>query len=605
MTKKPGKKRKSSPKKSKGIWEALTHPRWFLLLTVVVSFIIYAPSLNNDLVFLDDDVIFDNLSKVEVTTLSEIVSESFKRDAMVGIGGDLYRPVQTLYFIAVYKAGNGSLFLFHLLQVWLHILVCFTLFYLLKLMGADKFKAATAVAIYMTHPLFVSAVAFIPSIGDQFLVFFGLLSIVFYIKNLRKASLKNAILSLLFLALAVFSKETAVFLPVIFIAYAIYHYNYKVKDVFKAGIVINLLIGFVVVGLYFFVRQQYVLPRLVSAHNELTISNFITNLGQNFPSFFEYQAKFIWPFGLSFLTSYSSINTILGILALCALALLWFFKKIDTSKLLFALLWYLVFVLPPMLYNNPLFDYGEQRAYMPLIAFVMIIAFIRVKPVVFKFLWLLPLILGFMAHERTKDFSSPPAFYNAIIENSDVPLAYLNRGAYYHKNYNDVNQALSDYNKAIALKEDYATAFYNRAIIMSEEFKRMEDALRDVNRAIEVRPAYADAYYHRGYIKITGFGNIEQGIADMTKAIEINPLFIQAYNNRGVVYLSYKNDPLTALKDFDKSIEISPLNNGAAYYFRGLAHHNLNNKEMACYDWQSSHQQGEMRAQNMLEVHCR
>ena len=75
-------------------------------------------------------------------------------------------------------------------------------------------------------------------------------------------------------------------------------------------------------------------------------------------------------------------------------------------------------------------------------------------------------------------------------------IAYFNRGLAYGKK-GEVDRAIADFDKAIALNPDYAAAYYNRgtAYGMKGDYDR---AIADFGRAIKLNPKDADAYNNRG-----------------------------------------------------------------------------------------------------------
>jgi protein O-GlcNAc transferase len=69
--------------------------------------------------------------------------------------------------------------------------------------------------------------------------------------------------------------------------------------------------------------------------------------------------------------------------------------------------------------------------------------------------------------------------------------------AMHSKSLKRYEEALTSYDRAIAIKPDYAEAYYNRGNAL-QELKRLEEALASYDRAIEIKPDYAEAYSNRG-----------------------------------------------------------------------------------------------------------
>jgi len=593
-------KKKPSQQKVKAVSKPFIYkPLVVFSILFIVSLIIYSGGFSNKIVFLDDDMMFDNLKLLYQKPFS-IIHESYTRDAMIGIGGDLYRPVQTFALIFLYGLGDGNMLYFHLMQLLLHVVGCYLIYFLLVTLNFDKNKALVLTLIYTVHPLFAPLVCFVPAIGDQLLLVLGIASFLSFIYFTRTKKTVFLVLHILLFLLALLTKETALVFPAVFIFFALFIENSKPYKV----LLLPLIFWIALPLLFIIVRQHFILPELVAPHNVLNFKNISTNFSYNTPSFFEFIAKFFIPYKLSFLAPFSSVRTLMGLVFIVVFIVLAVLKKLDYKWFFFSLLWYSVFILPPMLYRNPVFDYGEHRGFLPLVSFLFLVAAVKQTNKYFGFLYIIVPVLAFISFNRKADFKDPMAFYTGIIDNDPVPIAYLNRGAYNQKQKKDLKSVLDDYNNAIALKKDYATALYNRAILKSEDLKDIEGAFSDLKAAIESKPNYADAYYHRGYLELTALKDTKKALADMDSAIVLNPNYVLAYNNRGILKMSYLNDTIGAFNDFDKSVSLQSQYNPTAFFYRGLISYNNKDLAKACGDWNIAQQQGHKQAYDLYTSYC-
>ena len=99
------------------------------------------------------------------------------------------------------------------------------------------------------------------------------------------------------------------------------------------------------------------------------------------------------------------------------------------------------------------------------------------------------------------------------------------------------DQAISQYNQAIAINPTFANAYISRGIAYAQSKGQYDQALSDFSKAIEISPQFAKAYKDRG-IAYYKKGQYDQAITDYSKAIELNPRFADAYSNRAVAYYS-------------------------------------------------------------------
>lgn len=95
---------------------------------------------------------------------------------------------------------------------------------------------------------------------------------------------------------------------------------------------------------------------------------------------------------------------------------------------------------------------------------------------------------------------------------------YYSQGLVHSKN-GELDKAIKNYTKAIALKPDYAEAYYNRGFVyrIKEDYKR---AIEDYTKAIEIDPHNADAYYRRSKAWLH-LGETEKAKSDMAAASSI------------------------------------------------------------------------------------
>ena len=99
-------------------------------------------------------------------------------------------------------------------------------------------------------------------------------------------------------------------------------------------------------------------------------------------------------------------------------------------------------------------------------------------------------------------------------------FAYTNRGNAYDDK-GEVDRAIADYTKAIALDPNYAFAYNNRGLTY-EKKGEIDRAIADYTKAIALDPNDATAYTNRG-VACYMSGDKEQAIADFRTALEINP----------------------------------------------------------------------------------
>jgi hypothetical protein len=100
-----------------------------------------------------------------------------------------------------------------------------------------------------------------------------------------------------------------------------------------------------------------------------------------------------------------------------------------------------------------------------------------------------------------------------------------------------------------------AVEHYNKGVELSSEGK-YDEAIAEYDKAIANDQNYANAYLNRGYCYLMK-KQYPIAIADYSQAINLNPRDPHAYNGRGAAYLYTKQYEL-AMSDFEQSAKLDP-----------------------------------------------
>ncbi len=109
-----------------------------------------------------------------------------------------------------------------------------------------------------------------------------------------------------------------------------------------------------------------------------------------------------------------------------------------------------------------------------------------------------------------------------------------------------------------------------------------QNALRDFDRAIALRPKNFEAYNNRGLAR-QKLGDLVGARSDYDQSIQLNPQYAKAYNNRGSLQLKSGSLDL-AVKDFSRAMTLWPGHPGFASN-RGLAYEALGQLDRAIGDY--------------------
>ena len=105
----------------------------------------------------------------------------------------------------------------------------------------------------------------------------------------------------------------------------------------------------------------------------------------------------------------------------------------------------------------------------------------------------------------------------------------------------------------ISARPDSAEAFNNRGI-GHYNAGRYPEAVSDYDRAIRLKDNYAVAFNNRGNTRYAT-ANYQEALADYSASLRIDPQYANAYSNRGLAYIHLDQQP-RACSDFQTACEL-------------------------------------------------
>ena len=144
--------------------------------------------------------------------------------------------------------------------------------------------------------------------------------------------------------------------------------------------------------------------------------------------------------------------------------------------------------------------------------------------------------------------------YNSMEGLLSSPLiSILYRRGKCYKKMGEYDKAITEFNKAIDLREDETLYLYRADVKrLKGDYK---SAIEDFTKVIELDPMNSYAYYKRGWTK--EFDKDFQGaLKDYTTSIELDRDYVYTYETRGKLYKNHLNEPKLAEKDFQMVLTI-------------------------------------------------
>jgi len=167
---------------------------------VIVGIIVFFNMLFNDFVWDDTSYIIGNS---QIHNINLMIA--FGRNVF-NIAGQ-YRPIAATYFSILYSLFGNLSFFYHFLQIILHIF-CSILLYILFRRFLSSGIALFSALIFLIHPINVESVSYIAQTGNQLLLIFGLVPLLFLTR--KNISIKLLITNFFLLLLSLLTKETGI-----------------------------------------------------------------------------------------------------------------------------------------------------------------------------------------------------------------------------------------------------------------------------------------------------------------------------------------------------------------------------------------------------------
>jgi protein O-mannosyl-transferase len=577
-------KKKERLKGKRAFGENLLRFPFAYLVIFLLIFIVYAQSLFFSLGKLDEtNIILNNLG-----FLSDFrnLKEAFLTNPFFNKGGDFYRPLQNLSFMIDAHLSGQNGWAYYLSNILIHFVTCSLIFYLLNLFGKDRRTALLLTLLYAVHPLFVQTVAWAPSRGDLLLTMFGTGSFIFFIHYIRKRKAYFLLLHVLFFGLALFSKETAVIIPVICFLY--YFFIEKEKKVRVSGLILPGVFFLLIFLGFMYIRNDVV--RIVVQKGQFGPLPFLVH-ARTIPEFI---AKFFFPVGLGPMPAFNLFLTALGLIIIAVLSWVSARSWSVTGRIfLFGMGWFLLFIIPALMYINRFgsaaCDYMEHRAYLPLIGILILVYALltripdaKYRKIYTAILLILIPVFGFYSFIYSRNYKTPMTYYDLAVSNNPASaISYFNRGATRMNFEKDYTGAIKDYEQTMALFPDYAESYINRGFCR-EQMKDMTGAVDDYGKAARLKPGWYEPHVNLATVK-QKMGLFLEAILEYDTVLMFSPLFYQGYNERGSLKTEVK-DYRGAMEDLNKAINMHETY-PEAFFNRGVLELKLEDTRSAMEDF--------------------
>lgn len=315
----------------------------FILIFLIAAFAIYAKTIKYDFVYFDDTALV--VENCDYISDYKNIPGFFYASAFNTANDFYYRPLLTLSFSLDSMISAKSPAISHFTNILLHFISSLLLFILLRRLKFNEIFSFLFTVIFIVHPSFVQAVAWIPGRNDTLLMVFiiaALILIYDYFDPQKRQVYKIIIAAFAFLA-ALMTKETA---SVLFILIPLFMYVFCL-EVKKKDYITVLVVMFVMLIAYLLLRAYAV----GEAQKVFTLGDYIAKTLHSLKAYIGYIEYALMPLRISLIPEkmpFDIFTLISAVLFVVPIIMSLFFGVGRKKVILFGLLWFTLLILPTL-----------------------------------------------------------------------------------------------------------------------------------------------------------------------------------------------------------------------------------------------------------------
>lgn len=417
------------------------------------------------------------------------------------------RSLTKLSYALNYAFGELNPSGYHLVNLWFHLATTLEVFYLASKILPNSAPFWVAL-LFTVHPIQTETVTYIAGRSNVMMGFFYLSGLIAAIQGLslwpanEKSRWKAAAwfgIALLSYLLAVASKEAAITLPLLVIAYDLYFLR-KDNRLRQVRNLLYVISGLLVVGIFgalmfhprYFQLLRNILDMLLArppgTHLMTQSVTTVTLVG-----------RFLLPIHLNIDPDFQMVSA-LDLSAIFALLLLssaiviglLLFRRVPVLSL--ALAWFFITLLPHLLLPRSDFI-SERHLYLPsvglLTGLIYLVFKIRWKIVTLPVLGGIALLLGIGTIHRNQIYADETTFWLDTVSKSPNKGRPHNNLGYTYLKEGDLNNAAREFERALQINPSYKKASLNLGYVYLLRGD-VEKARQVYLRALAFDPASAD-----------------------------------------------------------------------------------------------------------------
>ena len=454
--------------------------------------------------------------------------KAFSRGLFVDSDDIYYRPVFMVDIIVENHLFGTHPWGYHLFSLLFHVLSVVLLFIFLKKIKIPERTALLLALLFSVHPVLTQAVAWIPGRNDLLLMIFFLASLVFMIRYAETGHVVFFLLQFIFYLLALLTKETAVFIPVLSALILVLICRVNAREI------LPYLVSWIIALLIWYLLRATSHP----SYQGVLLREMLDSGIARIPAILQYLGKIFFPVNLSAVPRFEDITLVWGFIALAIMAgLIIASKSYGKPLTILGVFWYLLFLLPVLIVPKNLNDQVyEHRLYLPFAGILLVLS----QTLLFSSRWkeknllvsagAVILVYAAISMVRLNVYANTETFWRHAVEDSpNSAFAWLNRGNQSHDSVDrerfirkayaiDPKEMLVNYwmgiNAQRRKKYDSAELFYKAEL----HYSNFQDLYFNLSRVLAVQKKFDSA---ARYLK---------------KGIELDPTKVEAVKSLAGIY---------------------------------------------------------------------
>lgn|SRR3989338_6193728 len=588
---------------------------WAVILICLSVYAGYVNTLPNPFIFDDRHMISENNYIKHLETLPNLFTDKI---TSLPITRGMWRPLLMLSLAFNYFISRLSPHSYHLINILIHFLNAVLLFLFIKIfLKKLSFGFCLGLTIiFCLHPINTEAVTYISSRSVTMCGFFILSGLYSYIRWRESQQKRHYLLSLGCYVLALLTKEIALILPLLILAYEFIHNKSFWKN--KRNLFLKILpFALITIGYLFMIKLIFgeVFGLFAKAKSALAIRPYSANiLTQGAVSFF-YIYLFLYPFNLCVDHNFpiiSSLKNPLNAIPLASIIIL-FLTALGLRKrrplIALSILWYFICLLPQF-YGRLNVVAAEHHPYLAYFALYFILGYFLLKLKIKKeilslsfifvlgLFFILTIIRNFQWRDEyilwkaelkanpnseiakgslglylvNKGFDSEGEEYLKQAINSKKSIAsqpsILNLAAYYARFKNQPEKAIKllEQHRAELSKTDYLRYLNTAGIIYLKIGNKLE-AKKRWEEAIAIYSELPEIKSNLGWWYLENSSDMKKAREYLLDAVKNNPDLAVAHLGLGAIL--EKENLKQAMEEYEKTIKLNP-GNPDAYYRLGI-----------------------------------